>query len=172
MLIVKATKRNRSMAEQIEQEEPSVQAKDEKLVGIRGWLILPAIGFVLGTLIRVSTLIVDIGAYSTGMYSDVARAGIDEIYTLEFIISLSLTGLLIYATILFLKKKKNAPKVIIALHIASIVALYVFLVFELDIEAKMFAVEIVIQLVNSVIAAVIWIPYFVVSKRVKATFVN
>jgi len=155
------------MTEKIEQQESSVQVVDEKLVGISGWLILPAIGFVLGPIIGVIAVIASIG-----MYSDVARAGFGGLYALELIVLSGLMGFLIYAAILFFQKKSNAPKIIITLYIVSIVASCALLVVELGAGAEMFAVETGKQLVRDVIGAAIWIPYFRVSKRVKATFVN
>jgi hypothetical protein len=99
------------MTKTIENVEPTTETVDEKLVGIRGWLILPAIGFVLGAVIGVVGLIASIG-----MYSDVARAGFGGLYALELIVLTGLIGFLIYAAILFFKKKKEAPRIIIILQ--------------------------------------------------------
>jgi len=155
------------MTEQIEKEEPSVQAIDEKLVGISGWLILPAIWFVLGSIIGVVALVANIGIYS---------AGFGGIYAFELIVLSGLIGFQIYAAILFFKKKRNAPRIIITLYIVNIVASCVLLIFKLGAGTEMFAVETGKQFVRDVIGptigAAIWIPYFRVSKRVKATFVN
>lgn len=155
------------MNEQIEQVEPGVLTVDEKLVGISGWLILPAIGFVLGPIIGAVVLIAGLG-----MYSDVARAGYGGIYTFELIVLFGLIGFLTYAATLFFRKKSNAPRVIIMLYIVSIVASGILLVVELSAGAEVFAAETGKQLVRDIIGAAIWIPYFRVSKRVKATFTH
>ena len=155
------------MTENVEQLESSVETVDQKLVGIGGWLILPAIGFVLGPIIGVIGLIA-----ALGMYSDVASASYGGIYTLEIIVIVGLLGFMVYAATLFFRKKTNAPGTIITLFIVSVVASGVLLVVELGAGAEVFAVETGKQLIQEIISAAIWIPYFRVSKRVKATFVN
>lgn len=140
---------------------------DPKLAGIGGWLILPAIGFVLGPIIGVIMLI---PAFQ--MYSEVARAGYGGIYALELVVGLGLLAFVIYAAALFFQKKEKAPRVIIGLIIVSLVASGALLVIELGAGAEVFARETIKQLIRDIIGAAIWIPYFRVSKRVKATFVH
>lgn len=155
-----------NMNEDIEQAEVKQDIND-KLKGIGGWLILPAIGLVLGPIIGVIGLFV-----SLGMYEDVARAGYGGVYALELIVLFALLAFTIYAAIKFFGKKKDSPKIIIILYSASLVASLFLLCVELSAGAEEFAVETGKQLVRDIVAAAIWIPYFNVSKRVKATFVN
>jgi hypothetical protein len=156
-----------AMNDTINQSESNVETADQKLVGIRGWLILPAIGFTLGLVLGVVGLIA-----ALGLYGDVVKAGYGGIYTLEILVIFGLLGFTVYAAILFFRKKSNAPQTIITLLIVSIVASGVLLIIELGAGAEPFAVETGKQLVRDIIGAAIWIPYFRVSNRVKATFVK
>lgn len=150
-----------------DQTEATAPAEDPQLVGIGGWLVLPAIGFVLGSIVGAVMLVV-----ALGVYSDVAAAGYGGLYALELFVEVGLLAFLIYAATLFFGKKRNAPSTIIALLIASLASSGVLLVIELGAGAEEFAIESGKQLVRSVIGAAIWISYFRKSKRVKATFVN
>lgn len=158
------------MTDRVEATEgtvPPSSAVDPKLVGIGGWLVLPAIGFVLGPIVGVVGLIA-----ALALFSDVERAGYGGIYALELVVQVGLLAFLLYAAIRFFGKKANAPAVIITLLLVSLGTSVVLLVIELGAGAKVFAIETGKQLVREVIGAAIWIPYFRVSKRVKATFVN
>lgn len=140
---------------------------DPKLSGIGGWLILPAIGLILGPIIGVIGLFAAIG-----MYSDVARAGYGDVYAMELIVLLGLLVFTIYAATVFFRKKINTPRIMIALYSVSLTASVLLLGIELSANAEMFAAETGKQLARDIVAAAIWIPYFRVSKRVKTTFVN
>lgn len=152
------------MTDQAAATEPGA---DPRLVGISGWLVLPAIGFVLGPIIGVVMFLV-----ALSLYSDVQAAGYGGLYSFELLVELGLLVFLIYAAVKFFGKKREAPSIIIALLTATVVATGVLLVIELGAGAEGFAVESGKQLVRGVIGAAIWIPYFKRSKRVKATFVN
>ncbi len=147
--------------------ERRLQAELKAPKDIGGWLVLPAIGLVLGPIISVVSLIA-----AMALFSDVEASGYGGIYQLELLVQLGLLAFLIYAAMRFFGKKSNAPSTIITLLIASLVASAGLLVIELSAGAEEFAIESGKQLVRDVIWAAIWIPYFRVSKRVKATFVN
>ncbi len=147
--------------------DTTVPPEDPQLAGIRGWLILPAIGFVLGPVIWVVSLIA-----SLAMFSDVADAGHGGLFALEILVSLGLLSFLIYTVILFFRKKRKAPSMIIALAITNLVVSGLLLVIELGVGAEAFAIQSGKALLRGVISAAIWIPYFKISKRVKATFVQ
>ena len=155
------------MTENVEQVESSVEDIDQELVGIGGWLILHAIGFVLGPIVGVYELVV-----SLSNYSKAAKAGYGGIYIIEPVVFIGLFCFFVYIAILFFRKKSNLPGTFITFFIVSIFASGLLLVIELNTEAKIFLEGIELWFVKAIIRAAIWIPYFIVSKRVKATFVN
>lgn len=141
--------------------------KNPQLVGIRGWLILPAIGCVLGPVIGVLSLIV-----SLALFSDVADAGYGGIFSLEILVGFGFLWFHVCVAIRFFGKRRNAPSMFITLLIASIVVTGLLLVIEIGAGAEQFAIQNVKGLLRSLVGAAIWIPYFKKSKRVKATFVH
>lgn len=135
-------------------KESDVQMINKKLVGISGWLIVPAIGLVLGLIASVANLIFNISS---------------RMPIFELIISSGLIGFIAYTIILFFKKKKNTPKAIILLYIMNIVASYAFIFLD---GGVMSTTETTGKLIFDLVIAIIWIIYFKVSKRVMVTFVN
>ncbi len=155
------------MPENTQMPHTDTEAADPNLSGIGGWLILPAIGFVAGPILGVLLLMA-----SLGMYPDVARNGYGNLYLLEIVVSIGLLGFWIYASVLFFRKKRSAPGTFIAFLVVSLAASCILLAIELGAEAEVFAIETGKQLIRDSVGAAIWIPYFRVSKRVKATFVH
>lgn len=137
------------------------------LRGIGGWLILPAIGFVLGGVLIVAGLVI-----SLAVFDEISDAGYGGLWAFEILVTLALLIFLVYTGVQFFRKKKGAPRLVIALMIANLVSSLFLLVFELGSGADDFAVESGRNLIGGVFSAAIWIPYFIVSKRVKATFVE
>jgi uncharacterized membrane-anchored protein len=159
--------RDRGMTPPSVGDERRTRRIDSSLVGIGGWLVLPAIGLILSPIIGVVGLIVSIG-----LYPEVEAAGYGKIFALELAVAAAFLIFTIYAAIRFFGKKRNAPTVIIAMIVASLVADVLLLMIELSMDAQDFAAESAKELARSIFRAAIWIPYFKVSKRVKATFVN
>lgn len=156
-----------------DQTKAGAAAPEPQFVGIGGWLILPAIGFVGGSISGVAGLIV-----SLALFSERAAAGYGIIYALEFLVFLALLAFLIYTATRFFGKKSDAPVNCVALFILSLVASFMLLVIKLGAGAEVPAIENVAQLFGwiqyfgGMASAAIWIEYFNVSERVKSTFVN
>jgi hypothetical protein len=138
-----------------------------QFVGIGGWLLLPAVGFVLGPIMGTVGLV-----RAVSQFSNAAVQGHGGLYILELCVQAGLLIFMIYAATRLYGKKANAPSTIVAFMVASLIATAVLLVIELSAGANAFAVVSGQQLARGLIPAAIWIPYFRVSKRVKATFVN
>ena len=155
------------MTENVEQTESSAEAIDQDLVGIGGWLILHVIGFVLGPIVVVYEL-----AVSLSSYSKAAKAGYGDIYIIEPIILTGLLCFFIYIATLFFRKKSNTPGTFITFFIVSLFASGLLYVIEVSTGAEIFSEQTGLWFAKSIMRAVIWIPYFIVSKRVKVTFVN
>ncbi len=147
---------------------PSGVAPAEARLGVTdGWLLLPTVCFVLAPIISVVSLVI-----SVALFSDVAAAGHGVLYAAEILVSLGLLALTIYTATLFFLRKREAPAAVIALLAASVCSSILLLFLELGAGAEVFAIETVKKLLRDVLGAAVWIPYFKVSKRVKATFVS
>lgn len=133
-------------------------AIDPGLVGIGGWLIIPAIGLALSAIGGIVSWIKNFG-----LYSDFAGAGLVVEYLVWCLLELSLLVFLVYTSVLFFGKKRHAPLSIITLMLAAFG--FSLISFAIDLGSG-------ITVIGSFIHAAIWIPYFLISVRVKATFVN
>lgn len=156
---------------------------DLKLKGIRGWLILVAIGLIGGVSIHVFQLLKFGHVYSTHSWralSDPANVNYNAIliplllYELCLKLTLLIFGILLL--VLFFQKKRIFPTVFVTCLVAQ------FLAITLD--------EVIIQthksngvvmndhsnpttpILQSFVALLVWGLYFQRSKRAKLTFVN
>ena len=126
---------------------------------IRGWLVLPGIGFVVTPILYLPDII------------DALFRRIDHPFT--FVSGLIDIGLFVFCCIVavrFLKKKRNTPSLAIRFYLTALVLELIcglcIQYFELVQKFNLWG-----YLKYSVIACVIWVPYFLFSKRVKRTFV-
>jgi hypothetical protein len=136
---------------------------EQKHVGIGGWLTLPALGLLFTPIIEVRIFIQSLAPVFT-------RHGWIPVLNLAY--ALLVLALLIYAAIRFFSKKRNAPVIMIVLMVAPLVIDAVSLLTALGYGADPFVIVPVRTLAGSLLGAAIWVPYFCVSKRVKATFVK
>lgn len=161
--------------------EPN-QAEEKKLEGIGGWLILVAIGIIVSPL-RILALVIP-------LYADIFRNGSWELLTtpgneayhplwLPIIlgeITINAVFIIGWITIafFFFLKKRIFPKVYIGmlLFTLSFIVMDAYAIKAVLPNDPVFDPDTMKELGRTLIASLIWIPYMLVSKRVKATFVN
>jgi hypothetical protein len=159
---------------------------DQKsLQGLGGWLVLVSIGVVLSPIRMViggwQSYIEVFGAGTLAELMDPSssayRATLMPLLVFESVGNLLLFGFSIFAIYLFFQKKLQFPK----LYSAFLVIIPVFLLLDGWLSTLVFPEvpasdimdeELAKDIFQSIVACSIWVPYFILSKRVKATFVN
>ncbi|WP_392559281.1 DUF2569 domain-containing protein [Orbus mooreae] len=151
------------------------------LTGIGGWLILVAIRIVVAPLSLLFFIVVSLNeiVFSgllqelSSMDSPYYLSGFLPVYLIEVAINIFFLLLSIYLAYLFFTKNYKTPKIFIInesaylvfLVIDTLVCTHLFDYYEADIQT-------IKDIVKSFIACCIWIPYFLISVRVKNTFIN
>lgn len=137
---------------------------------IGGWLYLPALGLLATLIVNGFSVIATLRLLLNS--AGLLPVAIEGVLYFELFAFAGLFLLALYVSSLFVRKKRQLPKSYIALVVAGILVLgadawlgYRYLDMPLSYEN-------ISSVVRSVIGACIWIPYFLVSVRVKRTFVR
>jgi hypothetical protein len=158
------------------------ETEEKSLVGIRGWLILIAIGIVVSPL-RILVLVIP-------LYADIFKNGAWELLTTPgnelyhplwspiimgeiAINAIFIVGWIVIAFFFFLKKRVF-PKLYIGmlLFTLSFIVLDAYAIKAVLPDDPVFDPDTLKELIRTLGASLIWIPYMLISKRVRATFVN
>ena len=157
-------------------------SEEKDLQGIGGWLLLVALGVVVGP-IRILLLLITTypPMFSDGTWELLTTPG-NEFYNSlwtpiligEIVVNIALVCVTVYMAVRFFMKKSDFPMWYIG--VAVFTPIFIFL----DSVAVSSAMpgepvldpETVKQLSRSVFSACVWVPYMLVSKRVKQTFVE
>ena len=157
--------------------------KEKKdIEGLGGWLILVGFGILFSPL-RSITLLFPIykEIFTNGTWQILTTPG-TEVYSIfwapillgEVAINIMLVIIWIYIAYLFFTKKKLFPKMYIGIMLFSLIFIIVD-AFAIQIvlpDEPIFDKDTLKELFRSILAISIWVPYMLVSKRVKATFIN
>ncbi len=160
----------------------SENAENNELKGLGGWLVLVGIGLLFAPVRMVVSLF---PAYSQifedGVWQEMTNASsssyipyLGTFIVGEMIVNLIILGASIYLIYLFYYKHYLFPKIYIAVVVGSILFMLVdaWLLTKILPGEQMFTPESAGEFVRSLIAAAIWVPYMLVSKRVRLTFVE
>ena len=139
---------------------------------IGGWLFLPLIGLIL-SVFRLSWLLYSSGYFSASIYHAYDSFSHAFQFKLllwtELVVNTFILCYSIFCTVLFFRKRDILPKCMMILYIGSVIV----------VAGDNFAAHAIYSstkidqndIFRSVISAVIWIPYFYRSQRVKDTFI-
>lgn len=155
---------------------------EENVEGIGGWLVLVALGVVFSP-IRIVLELFSIysGLFSDGTWEFLTTPSTELYHPLwapiilgELFINGALVLAWIVAIFLFFSKKRIFPKWYIGILLFTLVFIILdaFAIKVVLPSEPAFDDETAKELVRSIIASLIWIPYMLVSKRVKATFIK
>lgn len=139
--------------------------EEMKLTGIGGWLILPIIGLSLSVLFN---FLASFAAYALSNNVVEVPDYLVPILNFEVVINFLFAIACIIALVLLIKKKRIFPKIVIGIYVAS--CLFV-IIDTMWISSTGSDISYLISgIVRVILTACIWIPYFLISKRVKYTF--
>lgn len=156
--------------------------EEKKLEGLGGWLILVGLGIVFSPIkIFAEYFPLYRDMFANGDYELLATPGA-EYYTPGFSILLYSELLLncllvagwVCVAVMFFTKRKFFTKSYIGILIFTVSFIFIDAVAVSFVfpETSVFDPETVKELGKATVTAAIWIPYMMVSERVKATFVN
>ncbi|NIX76592.1 DUF2569 domain-containing protein [Microvirga sp. c23x22] len=136
--------------------------------GIRGWMLLPAIGTFLGPP-RVANSLFD----TVRAARDVGgNTMVGAVLGFEIVVSTVFLGLALWLIYLLIKHRRAYPKLFIWTLAGQSAFLVVdctiaFIVFDLPFEPDDYK-----AIFKSLLVCLVWIPYMLHSKRVRNTFIN
>ncbi len=158
------------------------QMKDPKLSGIRGWLLLPALAVIINPLQIMKSLYSDIlPSLSLPIWNQLTQTS-GEMYhsawapilILETLVNLGLLFFAFAIIVLFFQKRRTLPKFYISFLAMSLVFVLIDHLTLMNFKpiADQLTSADTRDTTRTVISSLIWISYFMTSKRVKATFVE
>jgi hypothetical protein len=154
--------------------------EEKTLEGIGGWLVLVAIGIVVAPIRLIMVMAATYSdIFSTGAWEALTTPGREAYNALfgpiiigEIIINIGVICACFYLAYLFFSKKSVSPKFFIGLAVFSLIFIIVdaFAIKLVVPSEPVFDQDTVKELMRSLFAVVVWVPYMLISKRVKATF--
>lgn len=153
-------------------------SEDKKLEGLNGWLILVGLGIVISPFRYVFELY---PVYSNIIWTNESLAAYEAYhpFALSFLIGEIVINCGIVFTwglvaFLFFSKKSAFPQWWIGLNLFSLLIIFldVLVASILSPNEPIFDYDTTKVLIQSILQSMIWIPYMLLSKRVKATFVR
>ncbi|USR65240.1 DUF2569 domain-containing protein [Providencia stuartii] len=157
---------------------PASPKPKPELTGIGGWLILPMLGIVLSVIILPFAIygqniqVIEYWDELTNSQSDTFIPLFKELIYFELLGNAILYTLLLFLCYVFFTKKKLTIKIYIFFQLFALVLTISDIILAgvlLDLEVEASDIR---DIFRALIGCAIWIPYFLVSKRVKNTFVN
>ena len=153
------------------------------LNAIGGWLIFLGIGRILSPIVILQTIFLTyLPIFTNGSLEKLSQTG-NAAYsmlwkpTMMFELGVNII-LLIFAVILlfsFFGRKKWFPKIFICLSMITIIFAIIDAVLITQIQSSLslgLNINPVTQIISPVVIGAIWIPYLIISNRVKNTFVK
>jgi hypothetical protein len=165
--------------------ESAVETKPEAAApqGIGGWLYLPLLGLIIAPIRLIHAFATDFwplfsDAKAWAILTDPASEHYHVLWKPFLIFELTANSLVLVMGLavlwLFLRKSRHTPKLLITWLLIStvIVATDYFMTDAIPAVAASGDAESLKEMVRGIVGTAIWVPYFLVSKRVKATFIE
>lgn len=153
----------------------------DEFKGLGGWLILVGIGIVIRPILLLATTVpLYLQVFTDGIWEAITREGSEAYNPLlsslligEIIYNIVFFSLSLYLIYLFFAKHYFFPRFYIAIVVVSliIIPLDAWLVSLALPNQPMFDSETITEFAQTLISGLIWVPYMLFSKRVKAIFV-
>lgn len=158
------------------------EPNNSDLKGLGGWLILVGIGVVINP---IRLVIIGVLSYKplfeSGAWEQITTVGsgfynpyLSYLLIGELVFNVTILLAAIYLVYLFFSRHYLFPKVYISVVVVSLVFIVTdaWLVSIIIPDTPLFDTETVAEFIRVLITASIWIPYMLVSKRVRVTFVE
>lgn len=154
---------------------------DPGLQGIAGWLLLPALGIVFQPLKILKDVAELVPAYAADTWMHLTTVGQTAYHALwapvllfELAANLALLVFSVLLLILFFQRRSNVPRLFLAFQGGALIIVVLDLFFARLIPAVEHSSSSSgwASVIRQVLAMAIWGSYFMISRRVKATFVK
>jgi Protein of unknown function (DUF2569) len=152
------------------------------LEGIGGWLVLPLLLLIISPIRAAIVLYRELlPIFTNGVWNALTTPGTHFYHPLWFPLLVGKTlgnlavALLALVTLCFyIRRSRLTPKLVIAFLIFSLLFFSTdfYLAGQIPMLARQGNLDTMADVARSFIGAAIWIPYFLMSKRVKATFIR
>ena len=156
--------------------------EEKNLEGLGGWLVLVGLGIIISPLrIIVQAFPIYSEMFSNGSWAVLTTPGTEAYDPLwapilfgEMAINGGLALVWIFIAFLFFSKKKAFPKwyIGILLFTLSFILVDALVIKSVLPNEPVFDAETIKEFGRSLVVTLIWVPYMLISKRVKATFVK
>ncbi len=155
-------------------------ANRSNIEGIGGWLILVLLGLAITPISIVFQLLtMYLPVFNNGVWqalndpaSQTYNPTLAKLIVFECVCNLLIMGLSILALVLMFTKSRHFPRMMIGFYAVNLAFVGLDLYLAQHVQIAENDGDGFRTLIRTVIAAAIWIPYMLVSKRVKATFVR
>lgn len=167
----------------VKNEAKDISGNDPKLEGFKGWLILLAFSMILTPLIQIYNVYGEIQIFCLPDYLPLFQFTSWKVLGFFSIaIDIVLLGAIFYMEKLFWCKRKSFPMICIIICVLSaiycvVMPLICFLTARFFFNpiasfSYFYDIQTLGDIFRTALKACIWVPYLLISKRVKATFRN